>query len=61
MTAAEKAKLTERGLLGQVRLSCQILCDHDMHVKVVNTFAASGLGDAGPAIATEITPTPEWV
>src|SRR5947209_19143321 len=29
MTAAEKQVLTARGLTG-VRLSCQILCDHDM-------------------------------
>jgi ferredoxin len=29
MTQAEKDKLAEKGLLGQARLSCQILCDHD--------------------------------
>ena len=29
MTAAEKERLEQRGLTG-VRLSCQILCDHDM-------------------------------
>ena len=33
MTAAEKGVLEARGLLGTVRLSCQILCDHDMSVR----------------------------
>ena len=32
MTEAEKAVLAARGLSG-VRLSCQILCDHDMSVR----------------------------
>ncbi len=57
---AEKAKLSERGLLGQVRLSCQIMCHQDMHVKVLSPFGSSGLADAGPDLATTITPSPEW-
>ncbi len=32
MTAAEYHKLRERGLLGEYRLSCQIVCSHDMAV-----------------------------
>src|SRR5215203_6764948 len=32
MTAAERGRLAARGLTG-VRLSCQILCDHDMTVR----------------------------
>ena len=32
MTKAEYAILSTRELLGQVRLSCQIVCDHDMSV-----------------------------
>ena len=32
MTKAEKMRLEERGLTG-VRLSCQIVCDHDMSVR----------------------------
>ncbi len=32
MTVAEKNVLAARGLSG-VRLSCQILCDHDMEVR----------------------------
>ena len=32
MNATEQAKLTEKGFLGQYRLSCQITVDHDMSV-----------------------------
>ena len=41
MTKAEKDVLAARGLTG-VRLSCQILCDHDMTVKAISRFAGSG-------------------
>ena len=61
MTRAEHDKLEEKGLLGQVRLSCQILCDHDMKVHVVNRFSESGLSDPGPQPEEEITPEPEWM
>lgn len=60
MTVAERARLEERGLLGAVRLSCQILCDHDMRVRVVNRLSTSGLPDPGPEPAAEITPPAEW-
>ncbi len=46
MTDAEKAVLAARGLSG-VRLSCQILCDHDMSVKAISRFAGSGRKDCG--------------
>jgi ferredoxin len=59
MTAAEKATLQARGLQG-VRLSCQILCEHDMHVRAISRLAGSGRKDAGPKPAPEITPPPEW-
>jgi ferredoxin len=61
MTAAELNKLSERDLTGQMRLSCQILCDHDMTVEPLNTLASTGLDDAGPRPADHITPDPEWV
>src|ERR1700752_840308 len=41
MTAAEKSVLAARGLTG-VRLSCQIVCDHDMTVKAISRLAGSG-------------------
>lgn len=60
MTEAELNKLREREVLGQVRLSCQILCDHDMTVRVVNRLSESGLPDPGPEPEDEITPEPVW-
>src|SRR2546425_614952 len=44
MTEAEKTVLTARGLYGEpgLRLSCQILCDHDMEVKAISRLAGSG-------------------
>src|SRR5438309_1361033 len=46
MTDAERNVLTARGLTG-VRLSCQILCDHDMAVRAISRLAGSGRKDAG--------------
>ena len=57
MTAAEKNVLAARGLSG-VRLSCQILCDHDMHVRVISRLAGSGCKDVGPRPADQIQPQP---
>ena len=62
ITVAEKEKLEERGLAGQVRLSCQILCDQDMSVKSVTTLVTNpDWGDTGPDPDAGITPDPEWV
>jgi len=60
MTVAERDVLAARGLTG-VRLSCQILCDHDMKVRAISRLAGSGRKDAGHVPATEIEPPPEWV
>jgi ferredoxin len=46
MTDAERNVLTAKGLSG-VRLSCQILCDHDMTVRAISRLAGSGRKDAG--------------
>lgn len=46
MTEAEKNVLAAKGITG-VRLSCQILCDHDMTVRVISRLAGSGRVDAG--------------
>jgi ferredoxin len=61
MTKAEVEVLECRDLLGQVRLSCQALCDHDMKVRVLMTVSESGLDGPGPKPQPEITPEPEWV
>ena len=60
MTRAEKTRLEEKGLSG-VRLSCQIVCDHDMTVRTISRLAGSGRKDAGHEPAAEIEPPPEWV
>ena len=60
MTKAEKERLEARGLTG-VRLSCQILCDHDMAVRPVMRLAGSGRADPGPTPQDTITPPPEWI
>ena len=60
MTVAEKNVLTARGLTG-VRLSCQIVCDHDMAVRAISRLVGSGRKDVGPRPADNIQPQPvEW-
>ncbi|MCC6169681.1 MAG: (2Fe-2S)-binding protein [Caldilineaceae bacterium] len=59
MTVAEKEKLAERGLSG-VRLSCQILADHDMTVHAISRFEGSGRADVGPRPEPDIHPEPVW-
>lgn len=62
MTEAEKAVLTARGLITQpgLRLSCQILCDHDMEVRAASRLSGSGRPDPGKRPLDEITPPPVW-
>ena len=59
MTVAEQARLEQRGLVG-VRLSCQIVCDHDMAVRAISRLAGSGRPDPGPTPQPTIQPPPEW-
>jgi ferredoxin len=60
MTQAEKLKLEEKGLNG-VRLSCQIVCDHDMTLRAISRLAGSGRPDPGRTPEPTIQPPPEWV
>ena len=60
MTRAEKEKLAQRELTG-VRLSCQIVCDHDMTVRSISRLEGSGRTDAGATPEPTIQPPPEWV
>ena len=60
MTAAEKERLEARGLTG-VRLSCQILCAHDMTVRAISRLTGSGRADPGPTPEDTITPPPVWI
>jgi ferredoxin len=59
-TVAERDRLAARGLSG-VRLSCQILCDHDMTVRAISRLEGSGRPDPGPTPEPTITPPAEWV
>jgi len=60
MTRAEKMKMEEKGLTG-VRLSCQIVCDHDMTVRAISRLAGSGRPDPGRTPEPAIQPPPEWI
>jgi ferredoxin len=59
-TSAEQQALAARGL-GGVRLSCQILCDHDMTVRAISRLEGSGRPDPGRTPESTITPLPVWV
>jgi ferredoxin len=56
MTKAEYAKLTEKGLLGQVRLSCQLTCSQDMVLSVPMTLENQTWTDTGPQPADTVMP-----
>ncbi|MCA9194680.1 MAG: (2Fe-2S)-binding protein [Planctomycetales bacterium] len=56
MTSAEKNLLQQRGLEG-VRLSCQILCDQDMSVRLISRLEGSGRLDAGSPVPDTIDPS----
>jgi ferredoxin len=62
MTEAEKSVLALRGLTSMqgVRLSCQILCDHDMTVRAISRLTGSGRANAGNRPANQIEPAPVW-
>ena len=60
MTVAEKNVLAAKGVTG-VRLSCQILCDHDMSVRAISRLEGSGRPDPGPTPLPTIQPPPEWI
>lgn len=60
MTEAEKTVLEAKGLLGQGRLSCQILVEADMSLVPTRTVASSGL-EAGTAPLEQIEPEPVWI
>src|SRR4030095_1967642 len=52
MTVAEKTRMEAKGLTG-VRLSCQIVCDHDMTVRAISRLEGSRRADpAAPALGT---------
>jgi len=60
MTVAEQHVLNARGVTG-VRLSCQIVCDHDMRVRAISRLTGSGRPDAGPTPLPTVQPPPEFI
>jgi ferredoxin len=60
MTVAEQQVLAAKGLSG-VRLSCQMLCDHDMTVRAISRLEGTGRPDPGRTPEPVITPPPQWV
>ena len=62
MTRAEYEKLTERGLYGEFRLSCQLLCSQDMEVEPVMTLEnQESWTDTGPRPDDEVHPEAQWL
>lgn len=62
MTKAERSKLEEKDLLGEVRLSCQVPVDRDMRIKPLMLGSEQGWPDTGPEPEAHITPEPvEWI
>jgi len=62
MSRAEYERLKSSGLLDEVRLSCQIVCDHDM--AMVALFTAENQpqwsGDTGPTPKEVVMPKAEF-
>ncbi|MFM7976858.1 MAG: (2Fe-2S)-binding protein, partial [Pirellula sp.] len=60
MTLAEKQVLEARGVSG-ARLSCQILSEDDMTVRMISRLEGSGRKDCGSACTADLAPAPvQW-
>jgi ferredoxin len=58
-TAAETARLArEDELAPNIRLSCQMFCDRDLKLRVINRLSETDLSDAGPRPSEELEPKP---
>ncbi|MFN4242278.1 MAG: 2Fe-2S iron-sulfur cluster-binding protein [Tepidisphaerales bacterium] len=61
MTQAEKDILAAKGITDPaIRLSCQIACDADIHVRCISRLEGSGRKDAGKRPSEQIEPPPVW-
>jgi ferredoxin len=58
MTAAEFERLAAKGLLGEYRLSCQVLTGGAMRVRVPITAETQGWSSPGPDVEPDVTPDP---
>lgn len=61
MTAAEKERLEAREIVGEFRLSCQVLVTTDMTVEPAMRVSTTDFDEPGDTPETEITPEAEWV
>jgi ferredoxin len=61
MTTAERDRLAQDGLVGEVRLACQIPCNQDMTVEPVWRISTTNFENAGQRPEDFITPDPVWV
>jgi ferredoxin len=61
ITQAEADTLSARGITETgIRLSCQVVCDHDMTVELISRFEGSGRKDMGSPVSDDMTPPPVW-
>lgn len=62
MTQAEFDRLKAAGYYGEARLSCQIVCDHEMSVEPLVTVENQPQwnGDNGPTPDEQVTPEARW-
>jgi ferredoxin len=62
ITQAEKELLAVRGLntTKGLRLSCQILCEQEMEIKIISRLAGSGRLNTGQPTAEVIEPPAVW-
>lgn len=62
MTQAERDVLAAKNITQPgLRLSCQIICENDVTVRVISRLAGSGKLDAGKRPEDAITPPAVWV
>lgn len=60
MTDRERRRLArEKDLAPNIRLSCQILCENDLKIRVINRLSETDLSDAGPRVLEDIDARPE--
>lgn len=60
-THAEKEKRLEAQIPQHVRLSCQIVVEHDMRVRPLMRVSEMGWPGAGLEPSEEVTPAAQWV
>jgi ferredoxin len=60
MTKVEYEKLKSVGLLGQIRLSCQIVLEQDMSIQPLIFVSEKGWDNPGPRPQDTVTPEAAW-